>query len=92
MIHGLDAINGLFELLGAVVTWRNFFRLRNDRSISGVNWTSMAFFAAWGVWNLVYYSGLSQWLSFIAGAFLTAGNIAWVVLALRLDRAHRGNV
>lgn len=92
MIHGFDAINGFFEVLGAIATWRNFFRLRHDRAIAGVNWTSMAFFAAWGVWNLVYYPSLHQWFSFIGGAFLVAGNLAWVGLALQLDKPHRGSV
>ena len=79
-----DLINGGFELLGAVFTWRNYLQLRRDRRVAGVYWPTTAFFAAWGLWNLVYYPALAQWASFIGGIALVAGNVAWVVLALRL--------
>ena len=39
-----DLINGGFELLGAVFTWRNFLQLRRDRTIAGVYWPTTAFF------------------------------------------------
>lgn len=79
-----DLINGSFELLGAVLTWRNFQQLRIDRTIAGVYWPTTAFFAAWGLWNLIYYPALGQWASFAGGVLLVAGNLAWVVLAVRL--------
>ena len=81
-----DTINGLFELFGAVVSWRNAWQLWRDRQIKGVYWPAWYFFAGWGVWNLYYYPSLGQWRSFAAGAVLTAGNIAWVVAATIIAR------
>ena len=83
-----DATNALFELAGAVLTWRNALQLHRDQEIKGVYWPVTGFFAAWGAWNLYYYPSLGQTLSFAAGALLFAGNCAWVVMALRL-RARR---
>lgn len=80
-----DLINGLFELLGAVFTWRNFLELRRDRRIAGVYWPTTAFFSAWGLWNLIYYPTLDQWMSFAGGVALVAGNLAWVLLAINLE-------
>lgn len=80
-----DLINGSFELIGAFFTWRNAWQLRKDREIKGVYWPTTLFFAAWGLWNLVYYPALQQWASFIGGVALVAGNLAWVVMAVRLQ-------
>ena len=80
-----DLINGGFELIGAFFTWRNAWQLRKDREIKGVYWPTTLFFAAWGLWNLVYYPTLQQWASFIGGVALVAGNLAWVVMAVRLQ-------
>lgn len=79
-----DLINGLFELVGAGFTWRNAWQLRIDHEIRGVYWPTSLFFAAWGLWNLVYYPELGQWASFAAGVVLMAGNIAWVTQAILL--------
>lgn len=83
-----DLINGSFELVGAYFTWRNWMQLRQDRTIAGVYWPTTAFFAAWGLWNLVYYPALGQWASFIGGMVLVAGNVAWVALAMHLQRGE----
>lgn len=84
-----DAINAAFELVGSFMTWRNFVQLRRDRTVAGVYWPVTAFFSVWGLWNLWYYPALGQWLSFSAGIVLCMGNIAWVILALRLRRQER---
>lgn len=80
----VDVVNGLFEAFGAYTAWANFARLRRDQEIKGVYWPMWAFFSAWGLWNCFYYPSLNQWFSFVAGAALCAGNIAWTVLAVRL--------
>jgi hypothetical protein len=82
-----DAINGGFEVVGALLTWANVARLWRERCVRGVFWPVTAFFAAWGVWNLYYYPSLGQWLSFVGGVGLVVGNVAWVVLALRFGLA-----
>jgi hypothetical protein len=85
-----DLVNGLFELLGAFLTWRNFAQLMRDREVKGVYWPTTFFFLVWGIWNLYYYPSLGQWLSFLAGIILCAGNAAWVFLAWHLYWMKRG--
>lgn len=79
-----DIINGLFELVGAYFTWRNYFQLAKEREIKGVYWPMLAFFTVWGFWNLLYYPSLNQWFSFTAGVVLVLGNAAWVAKAVML--------
>lgn len=79
-----DIGNGLFELVGAFFTWRNYIELRRAREIKGVYWPMTAFFTAWGFWNLHYYPSLEQWFSFYAGIVLVLGNAFWVNLAAKL--------
>ncbi|MYM62354.1 hypothetical protein [Pseudomaricurvus sp. HS19] len=78
-----DIINGCFELLGAVFTWMNAWRLYQDRRLQGVYWPTCFFFTFWGLWNLYYYPTLDQWFSFYAGVLMVSGNVAWVVLLAR---------
>ena len=80
-----DLINASIELGGAYFTWRNYLELRQARELRGVSWPTMAFFTAWGIWNLVYYPAIGQWASFAAGIVLAAGNLAWVMLAVSLQ-------
>ena len=88
-----DIINGAFECFGAYAAWRNAYQLHRDREISGVYWPVYAFYFCWGVWNLLYYPSLGQWVSTVAGAVLALGNLAWVVMAVRLRlRARVGQV
>jgi len=88
-MHWNDIGNGLFEIIGAFFTWRNYIQLRREREIKGVYWPMLMFFTAWGFWNLFYYPSLGQWFSFAGGSALVLGNIAWVglVIELKLD-AH----
>lgn len=89
-MHWPDIINGSFELLGAILTWRNAVELYRVREIRGVYWPTSAFFSAWGLWNLAYYPLLGQWFSFVGGVLLVSGNLAWVTMAVRLQFAGAG--
>jgi hypothetical protein len=77
-----DIINGIFETFGAWFTWGSAWKLWKDRDVKGVYWPAFAFFGSWGLWNLLYYPTLDQWLSFAGGILLVSGNIAWVLLYL----------
>lgn len=79
----LDLINAGFELSAGAAQAQNCRRLLRDRAVAGVDWRVTGFFAAWGIWNLLYYPALGQYLSFTGGVAVTAANITWVVLALR---------
>jgi hypothetical protein len=75
-----DFINGAFEFIGAVFTWRNAYQLYLDKQARGVYWPFYLFLIAWGCWNLYYYPSLEQWFSAAAGVVLVGGNIAWLSL------------
>ncbi len=78
-----DTINGLFELIGGLFTWKNALVLHRQKQTQGVYWPTWCFFTVWGAWNLLYYPLLGQWFSFYAGIFLVSGNAAWCYLAIR---------
>lgn len=83
-----DLGNALFEIVGAVFTWQNVRCLLRDREIRGVDWRVTGFWSAWGLWNLAFYGpGMGLWLSWAAGLVLVAGNIFWVILALKFKRS-----
>lgn len=81
-----DLINGIFELAGALVVWKNVNQLIKDKQIKGVYYPLWVFYAAWGFWNLYYYPSLNQYLSFYAGIVMVIGNTIWVSLAFYYGR------
>jgi hypothetical protein len=82
-----DAVNGSFELIGAVTLWANVYKLWRDKQVRGVHWGSAMFFLAWGLWNLFYYPSLDQWLSFAGGCAICSAEVAWLALAYRFRNA-----
>ena len=81
-----DVVNGLFELVGSILIWMNVSRVVKDRGYAGVFPPAVAFFAAWGLWNLYYYPALGQWWSFAGGCSIVLANSAWVALLLSYGR------
>ncbi len=73
-----DVLNALFELTGALLTAMNTRRVIRDKGYAGIYWPAVAFFWAWGAWNLFYYPHLEQWWSFTAGVLLFAANLSWL--------------
>lgn len=81
---GWDLANAVFEAVSAVLVWQNVRTLRQHRLIRGVDWRVQGFFAAWGIFNVVFYGPvLGLWASWAAGLVLCAGNLTWVALAIR---------
>lgn len=85
-----DAVNGLFELTGALLVWMNVWRVVRDRGYAGVYPPAIAFFFAWGLWNLFYYSDLEQWWSLIGGSLLVVANLHWVFTLAIFGRRKDG--
>ena len=81
-----DLINGLFELFGSVMLWKNVIQLYKDKQVRGVHWTATGFFAAWGYWNLFYYPHLDQWWSFAGGISIVIANTIWLFQMLYYGR------
>ena len=85
----VDKINFLFEVVGAIVCWRNTYALWKDKEIKGVYWPSWVFYSIWGLWTLYFYAALSQPWSLVAGIVLTSGHIAWVIIALYITYVRK---
>lgn len=73
-----DLVNGLFEMFGMFFILPSIVKLYKDKEVKGVSWIHACFFAAWGLWNLVYYPSLQQWLSFAGGIGIAIANIVWL--------------
>lgn len=78
-----DMVNGSYEFVGGFMCWLNYFKIRKDKCVRGVHWGVSMFFATWGIWNIIYYPSLGQWVSTAGAVFLAAGNWAWVILAIK---------
>ena len=77
-----DLINGAFELLGGLLIGLSIRRLLRDRVVKGISWVPVAFFTAWGFWNLHYYPSLDQWWSFAGGIVVVTANALWLLFLL----------
>lgn len=81
-----DLVNGLFELVGSYFTWMNVRRVYIDKGYAGIYAPAVAFFWAWGLWNLFYYPHLGQWLSFFGGISINMANLVWLSLMIKYGR------
>ena len=82
----LDIINASFEFFGGFMILNHCRVVLKDKAVAGISIVSVIFFTLWGVWNLYYYSSLSQWWSFVGGIFITTANIIWIALLLKFRK------
>lgn len=73
-----DLINGILEGVGGFFIALSVRKLHRAKVVSGVSAIHVAFFSAWGFWNLFYYPHLDQWVSFWGGVLLVAVNCVWL--------------
>jgi hypothetical protein len=84
-----DFINGCFELTSGLFCAINIFKLVKDKTLKGVSWIPIGFFTIWGVWNLYYYTSLSQPLSVIGGVGICISNTIWLILVFYYKRKEK---
>ena len=92
MIAWQDAMNGMFELLGAPFIFLSVIKLYKEKVVRGVSWYAVAFFASWGYWNLFYYFHLHQWCSFTGGLAIVTVNTIWLGQMLYYISKEKKNV
>lgn len=80
---GADALNACFEFGGAIAVFMSVIALWKAKRWEGLSPWNMIFFNTWGVWNLYFYSHLSQPLSMVAGMCLQAINLTYLFLLWR---------
>ena len=84
-----DIINALFEA-GAVIALAFHIRaIRRAKQFVGASIVPIAFYAAWGAWNLVYYPSLGQTWSTVAGVGVFSMNLIHLVF-IAYYRAYPG--
>jgi len=84
-----DLANGLFELFGGVLLWMNVRKLYRDKEYKGVSKAPVAFFMAWGYWNLYFYPAFGAWLSFFGGLNIVVANTVWLVQMVYYSRTNK---
>lgn len=84
-----DLVNGCFELVGGLLSIANIRAIMKDKKVRGMALTPLAFFTAWGYWNVLYYPYLLQWFSFLGGLVVIAVNTVWLVLAIYYTHRER---
>jgi len=77
-----DLINGIFEGSGGFWIALSVRRLYRDKIVRGLSPYPVAFFTAWGLWNLFYYPHLDQWFSFAGGIGIVTVNAIWLLQVL----------
>lgn len=82
MLLSPDLANATFEGAASFFILLNVRRILRDKLVRGTDWRVMAFFAAWGYWNLFYYPYLGQWLSFAAGLGTVVTDTAYLALMI----------
>lgn len=73
-----DYTQAFWELGSACFQLPNVFAIRKSKSISGIHWYATAFFTAWGIYNLWFYTALNLPTAYWAGLAITAVNLLWL--------------
>ena len=89
MVGWQDNVNGLFELFGGVFIMLSCIKLYRDKKVRGVSFVHIAYFTAWGYWNIEYYSNLRQWTSLIGSLAVTLINTVWLAMLIWYIRKER---
>ena len=84
-----DIVNGAFEAAAGIAVINHCFALWRDKEVRGLSVASVAFFTAWGVWNLFYYPHLDQFYSFAGGVFITIANAIYVAMLVHFTGGWR---
>ena len=84
-----DLINGLLQMVASIFVWVSVSKLHKDKVVRGVSCLMVAYFAAWGFWNLFYYPHLGQWISFWGGLTLVIADSVWFAMILYYLRKER---
>ncbi len=74
-----DFVNACFETGAALAIVLSILRLRREKMVKGYDPITVAFFTAWGGWNIYFYGpALGQWFSWAAGIAVFVANFICV--------------
>lgn len=87
MWDSFDVVNALFGIGVAFAIGASVKEGIMNGRIEGVSFWTPLFFCCLGVWNVVYYLHLSQWVSTLIACVVLAIESLWLLLVLTLG-AH----
>lgn len=73
-----DLTQAGWELGSAMFSVLNIRAVRRSKSIAGVHWAPTAFFSAWGIYNLWFYTVMQLPAAYWAGLAITCTNLVWL--------------
>lgn len=79
----LDNINACLQIIGAILVSHSAFKCYSNKSAAGVSFLMTGFFFILGVWNLIFFAGLDQMLSFAGGLLLVTANMIYTGLIIK---------
>ncbi len=88
-----DITMGLIQVISAGFLSKSVWMLYQAKIVRGVSAVTVAFWVAWGLWDLYYFPSLNQWWAFSGGVIVTLMNALYVGLIVRYNyRERSGNV
>ena len=77
-----DLINALFNVGGVTAVWISILTVMHDKNVAGIHWAMFLYFISWSSWNLIFWSHLKQWYSFIAGVLMVVSEFTYMILLI----------
>jgi hypothetical protein len=84
-----DIINAIWEFAGAVFMLRAIQVILRDKLVKGIDWTTIFFFASWGLWNTYFYPDNGLIWSWYGSIFLCLTNTIYLILLIYYSRKQR---
>lgn len=81
-----DAINAVYEGVGALLICNNIRRVLKDKAVKGVSLWTTGWWTMWGAWNVYFYTAVGTPASFYAGIAVVVANAVWLALAVYYSR------
>lgn len=85
-----DMVTGTFEALASLFICLSIHKLYKDKFVAGISYIHVAFFAAWGYWNLYFFPHYELWYSFTGGMFVVLANTIWLTQLLYYTKYPKG--
>ena len=77
-----DLINACLNIGGAIAISTSIYRVLRDKMVRGVHWGMLSFFITWSTWNLVLYTHVGLWYSFLAGILMVLTEATYLFLLI----------
>jgi hypothetical protein len=87
-----DIINGCIYLALTCFVWVSIRRVLIDREVKGVSWMTLGGFFSRSLWNLYFYTFLSQWFSLVGVFLLGVSELIYVILLYRYSQHFRREI